>query len=520
MARSRNGSNVLRRKATVYKPRGVLHPRVQLVGPEHFGIVCVDCAKARSAWMLCDFYGQVVAGPQTVEHTRVHLQLQLLAWQEAAQRHGLRDLIVAVERTGNYHQVVVRACRAAGLETRIVHPFATKQHRLAADPGTKTDQTDLDAIFRATLAGYGLVEPASDETHERLRLLARHRRDLVAKRSAVCCQILEHLEAVLPGYGQLFAGHFWDSPVAMFLAQRASTPEQLRQWGVPGMRALLRDAHRHCCGETLERIAAWSNAAATPHPLAALHQRIAGTLYEDYQEKTRKIQGLEQELLRGLVATPYVLLLSLAGVNVLTAAELAGEMGPIANYANAQRITGRAGLFPRRYQSDRVDRADGPLVRVGNRALRGVLMWIANNLVCWNSHFRGRSGAWKARGLAPEAIRVKVASRFSRIAYQLVAGRQVFRHPACRSRDYVLEKLLRCAVGHALPSAEILGLMQLAVSHLPPQARIDETAYLKSLLHHNATRRGLRRMAEVIPLVLARLGVGDLQFTTAEGSPN
>ena len=37
--------------------------------------------------------------------------------------------------------------------------------------------------------------------------------------------------------------------------------------------------------------------------------------------------------------------------------ELAGEMGPIANYANDQAITGRAGIYPSRYQSDKVDRA-------------------------------------------------------------------------------------------------------------------------------------------------------------------
>src|SRR5260370_31161347 len=43
------------------KPRGTFHPRVQQVGPEHFGIVSVDCAEARSKWMLSDFYGHVIA---------------------------------------------------------------------------------------------------------------------------------------------------------------------------------------------------------------------------------------------------------------------------------------------------------------------------------------------------------------------------------------------------------------------------------------------------------------------------
>ena len=55
---------------TIHKPRRVISPRVQAVGPEHFGIACVDCAKARSKWMLTDFYGRVLVPPTEVEHTQ------------------------------------------------------------------------------------------------------------------------------------------------------------------------------------------------------------------------------------------------------------------------------------------------------------------------------------------------------------------------------------------------------------------------------------------------------------------
>ena len=41
-----------------------------------------------------------------------------------------------------------RACRAAGWDTRVVHPFATKSFRQPADLGNKTDDTDLAALFR------------------------------------------------------------------------------------------------------------------------------------------------------------------------------------------------------------------------------------------------------------------------------------------------------------------------------------------------------------------------------------
>ena len=50
----------------VVKPQGTFHPRVQKVGPEHFGVVSVDCAKARSKWMLADFFGKVRVPPTIV----------------------------------------------------------------------------------------------------------------------------------------------------------------------------------------------------------------------------------------------------------------------------------------------------------------------------------------------------------------------------------------------------------------------------------------------------------------------
>jgi hypothetical protein len=78
---------------------------VQRVGPEHFGIVSVDCAKARFKWMLCDFYGKLLVPPTTGEDNRPELDLAVARLQAARQQHDLRDLIVAIERTGRYHHI-------------------------------------------------------------------------------------------------------------------------------------------------------------------------------------------------------------------------------------------------------------------------------------------------------------------------------------------------------------------------------------------------------------------------------
>jgi transposase len=95
-----------RRPRPIRKARGVLQPRVQRVGPEHFGIVSIDCAKARSKWMLTDFYGTVLVGPTELVHSRGHFAIAIAQIREAMARHRLKDLVVAIEQTGQYHQPV------------------------------------------------------------------------------------------------------------------------------------------------------------------------------------------------------------------------------------------------------------------------------------------------------------------------------------------------------------------------------------------------------------------------------
>ena len=147
------------------KPAGTIQERVQVVGPEHFGVVSVDCAKRRSKWMLCDFYGKVIIEPTTVEHNAGALKAMTTLIADKLTIAGITDSIVAVEMTGVYHRPVQRAFRQAGFDTRTVHPFASKHFRRPLHPNSKTDDHDLEAIFHAAIKGYGLATLPVDETY-------------------------------------------------------------------------------------------------------------------------------------------------------------------------------------------------------------------------------------------------------------------------------------------------------------------------------------------------------------------
>jgi hypothetical protein len=212
-----------------------------------------------------------------------------------------------------------------------------------------------------------------------------------------------------------------------------------------------------------------------------------------------------------------VLLLSIPGVNVVSAADFAGEMGPVEHYANPKAITGRAGLRPSRYQSDQVDKANGPLVGRCNRALRAAILGVADNLIRCNHHFQALATRWAGQGKDARDIHVRVGLRFCRIAFQMVAGRPVFRHPCIQGRHYILDKLSAFHREHDSGSREVLRDLQAALAQLPPREYAAEATPLQEELQRirDGGRRGPQLRGDLLPIVLARLGVGVVQ---SEGS--
>lgn len=519
MARSRRS-----RKAQgflILKPQGKFTERIRAVGPEHFGIVSIDCAKARSKFLLCNFYGEVLIAPTVLPHTHGDFQVAIERIRRTMRDKQIFDVVVAIERTGTYHRPPQQAFRRAGFDTRLVHPFTSKQFRLPADPGNKTDDTDLAAIFRAAVNGFGLIELESPDDYQQLQLLSRQRRDLVKKTSILRCQIRETLHQLMPGYAEVFGDHFFDTPVAMPLARRTGAAQAILDAGLKGLPGLLpKDVE--CRKTTLVKVLDWARSAPPAHSQTALLRASLASLDDDRLAKIKEIRALEQGAAHVLVRTPYVLLLALPGINVASSANLAGEMGPPLHYANANRITGRAGLAPCRYQSDQVDLANGPLRRRGNRRLRAALMQIADNLIRHNHYYHLKNAHWRSARKDPRWTHVKVAKLFSRLGFAILTGGALFPHPACQPRHTILEKLLAFHCEHKTDMKLAMDDLDRAAAQLPVKTRREEVAALRLMLD-DATqrrRRGPVALSSILPLVLARLEAAVLQSKTEGTGPS
>jgi hypothetical protein len=193
---------------------------------------------------------------------------------------------------------------------------------------------------------------------------------------------------------------------------------------------------------------------------------------------------------------------------VVSAAELAGEMGPITRYANANAITGRSGLYPSRHQSDDTDNASGPIIRQANRRLRCVLMRIADNLACHCAYYRGQADVDDARGVDKRATRVKIVKRFTRLAFPCVAGDEPMKHPAFQKPDSILEKLREFHHKHQTPIDQILADLETAVGQLHYNTRNHEAKIVADVLQQETNRRrGVSAIGELLPAVLVRLRI-------------
>jgi transposase len=515
MTRSRSSSPRAPKGVLIQKPNGSLSIRVQAVGPERFGILSIDVAKARFKMMLADFFAKPLILPTEFHQSQAGFQAAVDSVRAAQHQAGLGEVVVALERTGDYHRPIQRAFRHAGFEVRLVHPFATKQFRQVANPGNKTDDTDLAAIHRAAVNGFGLSEVELPSDYEQLRLFIRHRRDLVVKASSLRCQLREHLHALMPGYEGCF-DDIWDCPTAWIVARALGSAAAVRAAGLAGLQRLVQQAGHRCQPKTLQRILLWAKSAPAAHPQPESLRRIIDDLSSDWAAKKQQILGIERDIARLLARTPYVRLLILPGINVVSAADAAGELGPITHYADANHITGRAGLVPTRYQSDRVDRSDGTLRRCGNRRLRTALLQIADNLVVCNHYFHAKADQWRVQRKDPRWMRVKVAKSFSRLAFALVAGDAFFAHPSLQPRHYLLHKLQAFHDGHATPLPAVLEDLQAALTQLPKPEYGNEAKPLQDELDRCGRRRGPQPLSEILLAVLARLGIGRVQ-STSEG---
>jgi len=492
-----------RKSAPAARPRLSLVQQVRSVPPDQLGILAVDPAKDHSSVCLGNVRAEVLVAPFDVPHRKSALEGLVETMRAACPRHGLQTLVVAIERTGTYYHTIRDALKPHW-KIFMVHPSVTKQFRQAIDPGYKTDPTDLFAAVRAAVVGYARPEAELPEPYAAGRLVSRERENLVGHRAGHRVYIQEQLHALLPGFADQFS-ELWDSAFARWLIRHFASAAALWAVGHDELRRRLRADGLAPREKTLAKLLIWAADAPDTVPHAELRHAHLCTQLGLLEGVESAIRGLEAHLADFLVQTPGVLLLSARGIGIVNAARYTAELGPVTDYANPKQITGRAGLFPSRYQSAETDRADGPLVTRRNARLRDALIQVAHDLLLCNPYVQ----AWtevrvKARGWRIKKTHIAVANKFARISFAMLHERRLFRHPLLGGPDAILRKLFGFAKAHDLSPETADELLRRARTQIPRDGLLHEAEAIRQSLPRRPRRGGPPRLiGDILPEVLA-----------------
>ena len=460
------------RKSQVGAARRVdpqLQQRIRELGPQHVGLLVVDSGKRHFAIRLSTFCHELLWEPEPVPNNRIALEHMVEQLRAQMRLHELKDLIVGIERTGRWHHPIKQLMEDNNWTVKMIHPFATKCLRQPDNRGRKTDSTDMLAMARAVTCYYGTDEAVLPDLWLELRNLSRARAHLVqmrsTKRRQACCQ----MEALIPGYTDLFPD-VWTSSTPATLIRLFPLAQQLARTHAT---AILEKLAEHGCrssASVVERVRLWAAKSSPADRLPQVNHRILCDNLDIIDVLTAQIDRYETDMVRCLVQTPLVLLLSITGINVVSACEYGSEMGPHQHYLGPKNVTGRAGLFPARHQSDQTDQADGPVVGGRNERLRQAILNVAKNLLRLNPLFRGWAELPDHRNMSSGRVRILTASRFVRISFCMLRGAETFNHPLGGRQDSVLCKLIGFGREHRIPTDEIYKLSTQALLQLPADA--------------------------------------------------
>jgi len=308
---------------------------------------------------------------------------------------------------------------------------------------SKTDDKDLMAIAQAIIANNGLSPKRVTGFYEQMQTVCRTRRQLVAEASALKTQVCQLMSMVFrefqgltdPGTltkQKVFAS-FWNSKSRLIM-RYCPLPHQILNLGETGLKKLAASKAIRLTDQEIEILmqAATRDLFSSSAELARFKGEQVKFRLEQLEILEKQIAALEFQMEQMLVESPAILLLSIKGINVITATEFIAEIGSIFNYTYNRQLIKLAGINPVLSQSGGKKAKAFQISRQGNPALRYIVTLIGKNLCsksCRNNYFIDYYERLHKRGKLPNQIYIAAGNKFLRIAFAMLKNQTLFSIP-------------------------------------------------------------------------------------------
>lgn len=442
-----NGKQGLRRSQFARELKGADLDKVLLVP--------IDVSKVLQKSMILNYFGEVIEPSFSFIVNQTGMQLLIDKIEQAKELLQAERIFVGIEATGHYYEDIVRILTEVGYSIHIINPASTHEERKQHLTYTKTDDIDLYLIAEVLIGNKATNAKLATGEYKHLQHLTRARRSEVNKRARIKVEIRtihDHIWREYQGFSILednkvktrkVFSDFWGKS-SLYLLTHYPHASQILELGETGLRQISTEQNLKLRQNTIDKLlyAAGESVSKSIKDLSSelfiLNQKL-----KDYEWHTQNIESYEREIERAFVKTNGLLLLTVPGIGLITAAEIYCEMGDLTSYTSASQIIKKAGTNPTIKQSGPKGGYYGRISKQGNANLRRAVYNAGRTLCVHNEALKPFYSRLKEKGKKAGQIYIAMGNKFLKTAFAMLKNHKPFEwnNPDFNYKKEVLKKL-------------------------------------------------------------------------------
>jgi transposase len=425
----KNAGTDLRELLTNYAPDEILY-------------ASIDVAKYSHSFMVVNLFGETIIPKFDIPYNNHGIDFLRKKLDIAQKQTHARKLFLGLESTGHYHENLVAALMDLGYDMQVINPLDSKNER--DNVHAKTDGIDLAAIVKVIMSNKGRRSYIPDSIYYNLLRASRTHRKLTQQETGVKNIITMLVDKTFNGLwnpdNSIFSDK-WGKGSLLFV-KHYSTPQQATRSGAKRLTSFFRKHNTKLTADTARKII--ELARITP-------ARPPDVMESDVKALKANIQVLEtlacviaqqkKQMVKFLLQTPGVYLLSVPGIGIVYAADFTGEAGDIHRFAYAGQVISLAGTAPGKHQSGEVDKGNLSTSHRGRKLLRMTVNQIAlsldNNCPEYSAYYSKKRYQYQD---APGKARTATANKFIKLAFSMMKNETLYYprtiNPLVSEKDY------------------------------------------------------------------------------------
>jgi transposase len=401
-------------------------------------LVPIDVSKVLQKSMILNYFGEVIEPPFSFMVSQTGMKLLINKIETAKVSLRAERVFVGIEATGHYYEDIVRILTVAGYSVHIINPASTHEERKQHLTYTKTDDIDLFLIAEALVGNKATNNKLCSGVYKQLQNLSRARRNEINKRSSIKVEIRtihDHIWREYQGYSELvdrkiktkkIFSDFWGK-ASLHILTHYPHASQILELGEIGLKKLSKELNLKIRSTTIEKLlyAAKESVSKSIEDLSSefflLRQKL-----RDYEWHTQNIHAYEREIERIFIETDGLLLLTVPGIGLVTAAEIYCEMGDLSHYKSASQLIKKAGTNPIIKQSGYGEGYYGRISKQGNANLRRAVYNAGKSLSVHNEALKPFYTRLKEKGKKSGSLFIAMGNKFLKIAFAMLKNQKPF----------------------------------------------------------------------------------------------